>query len=678
MDHNQGRLVMQGQYDVLMYYSTPKNQPSDTRAQDAWARTDWICSKCAAHNFKRRDYCFKCSISKEQSDRTKEGDGYDQVGSNPCNTLIFRGLDALTIEEKIVEALTQMGGTVKNIQVVRDDATQTSRGFAFAEFHSALESSQVLAHMKDATPAFEVDGKVVLVDYAKNTFNTTMATMSQWKQESASATYAATTTTSSSSSSYYAGEPVAATTGYYASDGQYYEYNYTLEAYQAAADPKSVQSDITNAAAAVAQAAIQQAQAAKNYQKQHEEVQKQVVAQIHQTQHKYADMTPEEKLAHQAQEWSTHNGDPADLDYPKYPIPDVSTYQYDETSGYYYDAVTTLYYDASSQYYYNGNTGQFLFWDGEKQTYLPAPTGDSNGADDKKDDVQTTKKEKEKKEKVKIAKKIAKDMEKWAKTLNSQKDSKNVFGKKNFTALGQGGESAVADVGFAILEKQNVERMGIDINSLGKKEDGLMPPPPAPDGDGGIPGLVASYGGDSDDEDEDGASSLAAAEAKLVDLVKMACLLCKRQFPNKDALSRHTQLSDLHKSNMEEFRKKSQAAAGQYRDRARERRQKFGAPEPPPKKKVVEPEPPVPFEQPTRAGIPGSNIGNKMMQKMGWTEGQGLGLQRQGITDPIEAMQRHTTAGLGSRGSSYNITPGATYKETVKKVMYARFQEMNE
>lgn len=29
--------------------------------------------------------------------------------------------------------------------------------------------------------------------------------------------------------------------------------------------------------------------------------------------------------------------------------PDVSLYQYDETSGYYYDPVTTLYYDASSQ-----------------------------------------------------------------------------------------------------------------------------------------------------------------------------------------------------------------------------------------------------------------------------------------------------------------------------------------
>lgn len=36
-------------------------------------------------------------------------------------------------------------------------------------------------------------------------------------------------------------------------------------------------------------------------------------------------------------------------------------------------------------------------------------------------------------------------------------------------------------------------------------------------------------------------------EEKLTDWKKMACLLCRRQFPNKDALIRHQQLSDLHK-----------------------------------------------------------------------------------------------------------------------------------
>ena len=80
--------------------------------------------------------------------------------------------------------------------------------------------------------------------------------------------------------------------------------------------------------------------------------------------------------------------------------------------------MTTSYWDRTIfgvwylQYYYNGNTGQFLYWDGERQTYLPAPTGDGTNAgtsgEKKEDEEKISKKEREKKEKVKIAKKIAK------------------------------------------------------------------------------------------------------------------------------------------------------------------------------------------------------------------------------------------------------------------------------
>lgn len=59
-------------------------------------------------------------------------------------------------------------------------------------------------------------------------------------------------------------------------------------------------------------------------------------------------------------------------------------------------------------------------------------------------------------------------------------------------------------------------------------------------------GLVAAYSGDSDPDEavaEQGEDGLDM----LTDWKKMACLLCRRQFPNKDALVRHQQLSDLHK-----------------------------------------------------------------------------------------------------------------------------------
>lgn len=47
------------------------------------------------------------------------------------------------------------------------------------------------------------------------------------------------------------------------------------------------------------------------------------------------------------------------------------------------------------------------------------------------------------------------------------------------------------------------------------------------------------------------------------------------------------------------------------------------------------------------APLPESNVGNRMLQSMGWTPGSGLGPDGRGITEPIRASQRPKGAGLG-------------------------------
>lgn len=41
--------------------------------------TDWYCGKCGVFNFKRRENCFKCYASREESE--KGGEGSDEVSS---------------------------------------------------------------------------------------------------------------------------------------------------------------------------------------------------------------------------------------------------------------------------------------------------------------------------------------------------------------------------------------------------------------------------------------------------------------------------------------------------------------------------------------------------------------------------------------------------------------------
>ena len=62
------------------------------------------------------------------------------------------------------------------------------------------------------------------------------------------------------------------------------------------------------------------------------------------------------------------------------------------------------------QYYYNATTGEFMYWDGDKQTYLPAPSEDTaHVAKPGESGAEQGKEKGEKKEnKVKVAKKIAK------------------------------------------------------------------------------------------------------------------------------------------------------------------------------------------------------------------------------------------------------------------------------
>ncbi|KAI0060898.1 hypothetical protein BV25DRAFT_913931 [Artomyces pyxidatus] len=165
------------------------------------------------------------------------------------------------------------------------------------------------------------------------------------------------------------------------------------------------------------------------------------------------------------------------------------------------------------------------------------------------------------------------------------------------------------------------------------------------------------------------------------DTVKLACLLCARQFKTLDLLQRHNKASDLHKKNFKDAnlrdlaREKAKAAkaavaasssdsspqpsAPKYRDRASERRIMHNQPDVPMPEGVEDkrkqrrfeegpraPSPPAP--PPLNPGQDHANVGNKLLKMMGWKEGTGLGATGEGRVDPIQTAIYASGVGLGA------------------------------
>lgn len=265
--------------------------------------------------------------------------------------------------------------------------------------------------------------------------------------------------------------------------------------------------------------------------------------------------------------------------------------------------------------------------------------------DDKKKDL--------KQDKVKVAKKIVKDMEKWAKQLNQKKDM-NIcqatpppVREDEPIKMNRTGNGGYADVGFSILENKERLKVSMDMSSRGNSS---ISTPPQPQ----IAKLVSTYTSDSDTELSEKPAD-AISEKDYIDFAKLTCLLCKRAFSDSDILNKHLKMSNLHKENLQKYNlthgifDDSSSSSLSYRDRAKERRLKYGESDPPPVNRSRERFEKELEKQKNAIQVQASgnlasqpigenNVGNRLLQKMGWSEGQGLGRTNQGRTNIIEVI----------------------------------------
>ncbi|XP_051736892.1 RNA-binding protein 10 isoform X1 [Ctenopharyngodon idella] len=623
METNQRVLTILGQR-VSMHYSDPKPR----------ANEDWLCNKCGVQNFKRREKCFKCGVPKSEAElklslvpkslplgQLKDSaqgllplpiiyqtaspilnlSSSSQAAEVANDTLILRNLGPHTTLEVILSALAPFATlSPSNVRLIKDKQTQLNRGFAFLQLTTIVEASQLLQILQSLQPPLSIDGKLISIEFAKGskrdvfladgsrvsvaTVASTAIAAAQW----------AVTQTAQLSGAAPSGDFSVHQQGAAAVFGQEAVQGVRVEAQPfkgpaavvltshtslGTPDGGTTSTGETGATSILALTASQTQLVATTTSTQANQARVEIIGK------------PQPATPNQPATPGTA------LECQQYPDPDVSTYQYDENSGYYYDPLTGLYYDPNSQYYYNPHTQQYMYWDGERHTYVPAS---SQTSDDTTDAAATgvtsdlsgapnSSKDKKDKPKNKTAQQIAKDMERWAKSLNRQKEngrlslSSSLSTNSRLMAQGRPDdrrESASADAGYAVLEMKGalLERPQILMEQITHPEERESPPQ----------GLVAGYSGETDSEEEGG-----EREERLTDWSKLACLLCRRQFPSKEALIRHQQLSELHRQNLEQRR----ARPGQpethersetelrYRDRAAERREKGAVPQQPDAKK---------------------------------------------------------------------------------------------
>nr|XP_046252043.1 RNA-binding protein 10 isoform X2 [Scatophagus argus] len=646
METNQGVLLILGQR-VSMHYSDPKPR----------ANEDWLCNKCGVQNFKRREKCFKCSVPKSaelklpQLQRDLPG-GLQKEGAqgllplpppyhssgpavNPGqatqqadvanDTLILRNLGPHTSLEAILSALAPFATlSPSNVRLIKDKHTHLNRGFAFLQLSTIVEASQLLQILQALQPALSIDGKTIVVEFAKGskrdvflTDGNRVSAATVASTAIAAAQWAVTQTAQNGSGGgqsvdtaiYQQGAAVAYSqegNEYCGQDGTTFKAQADarvaalpsagaalMGAYTGGAAPVTVSSEAVTSGSAVVQQLPTHTQTALTTATTTPVTQVEIVGK------------PQPAAPSQPATPGTEH------ELQQYPVPDVSTYQYDESSGYYYDPLTGLYYDPNSQYYYNPHTQQYMYWDGDKQTYIAAATDQANtegppvsAAPSDSLFASPGSKEKKDKPKNKTAQQIAKDMERWAKSLNRHKENMRSVSSStavSSTTLPPGytrvpghsrlddrRESASADAGYAVLEKKGAlsERPQMFLDQIRQSTEHSPPQQQ---------GLVPAYSGETDSEEE-GGGERDEREGRMTDWVKLACLLCRRQFPSKEALIRHQQLSELHKQNLEQ-RRIQQETAGKER-------LSDGPEAPDPKRRKFSP----------IDGIRGTSLGARMLQ----------------------------------------------------------------
>ncbi|VDN04543.1 unnamed protein product [Thelazia callipaeda] len=722
MEYNKGTLLLDDGRTVKLEYS--RYDSLDGRSTSHSGSGDWMCAKCTIKNFKNRGACFKCNLTRLESDGLTRK-GYAAIGVAKCDThiasyfFLFQALLLREIPLNCTEAKIQTEmNRLSSLDVLRVHIAESGL-YAYVQMRSADDAERIMLTL-NKIPLL-IDGCAVMVTYSRLPLNTVLST---------TAATESIQKTAERINQMPAFRPTAGSSG-----------NAGVEAAQLAIAKAQLIRQMTNSLIGSSDM-IQSAYSSgstpmphglnrpppslpqetnfvvTDYFKDESSTERNFVCVDDITQDTQFTMSGGNMQTSAAAFTGSQNED-IDLGfvftpwgrYKRYHAPNPTVYQFEPSSGLYYDPSTSLYYDSNSQYYWDATTQKWNAWNAVYQTYVPCDllsgktSSDSVANNESSNEVvlqnTETNKDESKNEPQKTAKDIAREMARWAKKQSKvllavkappklEITSPLVVATKSKTSV-----EPTADLTYKMLEKTSNP-----FGSLSDDEEEEAIPAAAKIAAVGVSRVALnSKTGNRPIQNSASSSTPSVAEPVVDSTIKTAqsdetfvdpekkyCILCRRKFASLDILMKHVKMSDLHKKNLEarllqasldEIPSSSTGSSStsqsnsfvpiqlqqqQYRDRAKERRNLFG----------LDPsgftndsaESGVDYAvRSSDTPIDETNIGNKLLKSMG-------------IVTPIRTEMRVEGAGLGAAGSRVLHGANASRRERARTSMMSRFQDL--
>ncbi|CAG9839596.1 unnamed protein product [Diabrotica balteata] len=378
---------------------------------------------------------------------------------------------------------------------------------------------------------------------------------------------------------------------------------------------------------------------------------------------------------------------------------------YEETSGLYYDYNTGYYYNAEYGLYYDGTTGKYLQYNSETQTYeyhsqVAVPSSDACR-------TENTIQKRKKKHKIKV--KTSSDMDELLQSFNKMNintlrtnaldiskswppcmriivESTEIPGLKKGSlhiitcsggSLGREGAHSI------LLKDPNASKHHLKITfdekggqyqavDLGSRNGTLL-----------NGARMSPSKQESDAMDVVHGSKIQIGQTVLLchihegnqtcghcepGLIQVAEPLQGRIYSYSKSTNHKKELKGLKmRYGVSEYEGDSKLASG-YTDRAQKRRETVGSQNPHEKTQVAS----------VDESINKENKGFKLLQKMGWKEGESLGKTGDGLLEPIKPTSNEGTTGIGAANTKVTSIPTETKKQSIWKKTNERFQKLPE